>query len=193
MNKIVNINRGGSGCQYAVSAEVYEIKMTELINMPADEKPLVVINSGVYYHISDTLFCLNGLRYGDSEDHYISFSGEYILAASNLWCDIQNIIPYKNTTVYNRWITYIMFDPSTGLYKIGRSGMVRTRLSKLSSKHPGITLIATVNLNIERDLHIKYSEFRRHGEWFNLSESVVESIIIENNFVKIKHPSDGRV
>jgi hypothetical protein len=81
------------------------------------------------------------------------------------------------------WV-YLIHDPFTGLYKIGRSDDPSKRLRDLSRQQTILAAPAEyrlidawlVPLETESALHIKFAEYNRRGEWFELSEGVVRSI-----------------
>ncbi len=84
----------------------------------------------------------------------------------------------KSITIKNtgRVQTYLMQD-SKGFIKIGSSARPRERERTLQSDDFSITLIATLNQDIERKLHKEYKRFRKRGEWFALSDYQVQTII----------------
>jgi len=79
-------------------------------------------------------------------------------------------IPKDNTK------TYLIKNKRNGLYKIGRSKNPLKREKTLQSEEPDILMIKVWDGNIERDLHIKYKDYRIRGEWFKLSKSQVKYI-----------------
>lgn len=82
--------------------------------------------------------------------------------------------------------TYLMTDLLTGMTKIGYSISPRTREKTLQSEKPETKLLAVLNKNIERELHLKYSDYRVRGEWFNISEKQIFDIISNYGFEKLK-------
>lgn len=77
--------------------------------------------------------------------------------------------------------TYLMKD-GNGFYKIGKSKNPIARETTLQSENPTITLIAVCSEDIEKHLHEKYSDKRKRGEWFNLTEEDVFSLIEQYGF-----------
>lgn len=73
--------------------------------------------------------------------------------------------------------TYIMHDPITNLYKIGKSRNPKFREKTLCSQTPQIFLFAVCNYNIEKELHKKYAHKRVRGEWFKLNNDDLKKII----------------
>lgn len=77
--------------------------------------------------------------------------------------------------------TYLMKD-GNGFYKIGKSKNPIARESTLQSENPTITLIAVCSEDIEKHLHEQYSEKRKRGEWFNLTEEDISLLIEQYGF-----------
>lgn len=78
--------------------------------------------------------------------------------------------------------TYLMKDSNTGYTKIGRSVNPKKRESTLQSEKPTINMFAVCENDHESILHKKYSKKRIRGEWFNLSDKNLSSIINNYNF-----------
>ena len=76
--------------------------------------------------------------------------------------------------------TYLMYNPLNKLTKIGRTVNIKSRLKVLESQC-GMKLENrhVFSKDIESLLHAKYSNKRKIGEWFNLSEDDI-SFIIQN-------------
>lgn len=83
--------------------------------------------------------------------------------------------------------TYLMKDHTTGLIKIGKSNNPRKREKTLQSEKPQITLFASHDKNIEKELHAKYKNKRIRGEWFNLSDKDLKDIVKTYGFKKIAY------
>lgn len=73
----------------------------------------------------------------------------------------------------------------TGYTKIGRSKDPKRREKTLQSEKPVITLLKVSKLCVEKDLHKKYNYKRIRGEWFNLSEKDIDSIVDEYSFIDV--------
>lgn len=73
--------------------------------------------------------------------------------------------------------TYLVHDPSNSLYKIGRSADPNSRFKGLTTSNVNLTLISTCEIDIESELHQKYSQKRTQGEWFNLSADDVLDVL----------------
>lgn len=108
-----------------------------------------------------------------------SFSDIYVNIDFLLTVKFSDIMPsqYNASKPKKMACTYIMRDTNTGYYKIGRSANPSMRERTLQSEKPTIKLIAFSNNNIERKLHVTYSDKRIRGEWFDLCESDVQDII----------------
>ena len=72
--------------------------------------------------------------------------------------------------------TYIIKDCNTNLYKIGCSNDPLKREKTLQSEKPNIKIIKIFENYIEKELHIKYNDFRVRGEWFNLNNIQINYI-----------------
>lgn len=72
--------------------------------------------------------------------------------------------------------TYIIKDCNTNLYKIGCSIDPLKREKTLQSEKPNIKIIKIFENYIEKELHIKYNDFRVRGEWFNLNNIQINYI-----------------
>lgn len=72
--------------------------------------------------------------------------------------------------------TYIIKDCNTNLYKIGCSIDPLKREKTLQSEKPNIKIIKIFENYIEKELHIKYNDFRVRGEWFNLNNIQIKYI-----------------
>ena len=82
--------------------------------------------------------------------------------------------------------TYIMFDESTCLYKIGRSCNVSFREKTLQGQIPLIKTILTNENNVEKELHRLFSVKHRRGEWYGLNADDILLIIEKYGFKRYK-------
>lgn len=76
---------------------------------------------------------------------------------------------------------YLIKDTNTGLVKIGRTTDVSKRLSSLQIGHPShLQLLHTIDCSDykqeEAFLHSILRYFRTRGEWFRLSDDIIEWI-----------------
>ena len=84
--------------------------------------------------------------------------------------------------------TYLLYDNTKRLYKIGRSERPEYRLGQIKQDHPNAKLILVINEDIEAKLHdlfkhqekpIKYFvgyDVRHYREWFYLSRKDIKKI-----------------
>ena len=76
--------------------------------------------------------------------------------------------------------TYVVQDVDTGIVKIGKSKNVQARLSVIKNNSGrNLKIIAIFPEDIEKQLHIKYAEFRKVGEWFSLPQFDLNELIKE--------------
>lgn len=71
------------------------------------------------------------------------------------------------------------FQSETGLVKIGFTTDIKKRMQGLLHGSPvPLTLLGTVagDAKLEAELHTEFSTLRRHGEWFELNESLRQRI-----------------
>lgn len=75
--------------------------------------------------------------------------------------------------------TYLMEDTRNGLIKIGKSKNPERREGTLQSEAPSIEMRFAIPADdyFERDLHAEFSDFRRRGEWFELSSLQLKLIL----------------
>lgn len=74
--------------------------------------------------------------------------------------------------------TYVVF--SRGLYKIGKSKNVETRLKSLKTANPDIELLYLINEDVEKELHLRFKDSKYKNEWFRLTEN--DLLIIEQDY-----------
>lgn len=75
-------------------------------------------------------------------------------------------------------IVYLIREGDDGPVKVGKSCSPRTRLAELqTSHHRPLTLLGVLPGVIERELHEFLSEYRVHGEWFDLPENVISDLL----------------
>jgi len=87
----------------------------------------------------------------------------------------------RQTKVSTVTKTYLMLSNST-YTKIGKSFNPYKREATLQYENPTISLLAICDVDVERELHEKYSEKRHRGEWFDLSKKDINKIIKDYNF-----------
>jgi hypothetical protein len=86
------------------------------------------------------------------------------------------------------YLTYIIYNPNNELYKIGMSKNVYNRLSQLKNEvAPNIELIAYCEKDYESEIHFKYRDKRKFGEWFNITIDDVLDIYSAYGFKEFKN------
>ena len=75
-------------------------------------------------------------------------------------------------------LTYILF--SRGLYKIGKTKDINTRLNVLRTANPDIELLYLIQNDIEGILKKRFKEKRYRREWFRLEAE--DLMLIEQEY-----------
>lgn len=110
-------------------------------------------------------------------------SGLFFLNATPEYISIKQSKASKEIGCFG---TYIMFNPTSGIYKIGRSKNVFYRVQKLRFEFGSqIDIIGVCVKDCESELHFKYRLKRQFGEWFALSTDDVLDIFNSHKFVSI--------
>lgn len=78
--------------------------------------------------------------------------------------------------------TYLMKDKVTGLVKIGSTSDIKTRYQTLSCGNHNLLVIATIDENIENELHRKFANKKVKGEFYSIDENEISSIIKDYGF-----------
>lgn len=78
--------------------------------------------------------------------------------------------------------TYLMKDKNTGLVKIGSSSDISVRIQTLSCGNPYLSILAVLDKNIEKELHLKFADKKIKGEFYNLTNEDVSHIIKKYGF-----------
>lgn len=99
-----------------------------------------------------------------------------------------SIFSLKNNYVKRgrEYKTYIALDENSLLYKIGKSENPEKRIRRSSTFSPFVKLLFVSCEDVEHIIHEKYSDFRKHGEWFDLPKNVLDNIIKDYGFNKYK-------
>ena len=92
------------------------------------------------------------------------------------------VVPKDYTCECITMKTYIMYDKASKLFKIGASSKPKFRERTLSGQIPLIYILAIYDGFIESILHTEYKDYRVRGEWFRLSTTLLEKLLLENNF-----------
>lgn len=97
---------------------------------------------------------------------------------------------YRNTAIARgirktgSYQTYLLYNPCSGLYKIGKSKDIYARLGSFCV--PEIKLLAYLAKDIERQLHIRYAQRRQLGEWFELNEADLWELSEDDGFIFVE-------
>ncbi len=77
-----------------------------------------------------------------------------------------------------RKVIYLLHDAYTGLYKIGKTKCLKSRMGNFKTANAAISLVYHFDGfdSCEIDLHELFAVKRVTGEWFSLDESDIESI-----------------
>ena len=74
------------------------------------------------------------------------------------------------------FVTYVIKDGS-GLYKIGKSSNMRSRMKNFLTGNPTVEVVLIINADVEKELHSKFSKKHFRGEWFRLTKKDIATII----------------
>jgi hypothetical protein len=88
-------------------------------------------------------------------------------------------IEIENTaSLSKQGYVYLMVDTTNGFYKIGFSTKPKYRESTLQAEKPTIELLWKTkgDLELEKQLHEKFAQYRIRGEWFDLTDTDIEYI-----------------
>jgi hypothetical protein len=109
---------------------------------------------------------------------------------------LENVNDYKPTSIAKNIVNikqeecflYLMKDTSNGFYKIGISNNPEYRERTLQSEKPTIELIVSkkfpsrkITETFEKSFHSTFSEKRIRGEWFELDNDDVNTIVMSLN------------
>ena len=79
--------------------------------------------------------------------------------------------------------TYVIFNPTSKLYKIGRTKNIYKRLITLKGEYGKDIFLCLYNVfDFESKLHFEYRDKRIFGEWFSLCEDDLLDIVIKYQF-----------
>jgi hypothetical protein len=143
------------------------------------------IDKLIYIHISNMIKNQN-YTFNEAMKHTVNYYADK-QSRFRIKKNIMKVFKSENKTIKN--FTYLMFDGS--LYKIGKSKNPLTRLKALKIGNPSIELIAYTDKIEEKYLHNRFFESRVDGEWFDLSEEKLKSVINYFEHGKILIGKDG--
>jgi len=84
------------------------------------------------------------------------------------------------TTLLDNPKVYFIQSINGGLIKIGYSSHINRRLREIQRTSPvKLRVLATISgrADIETEIHHKFRDERKHGEWFNPSQELLQYII----------------
>jgi hypothetical protein len=136
----------------------------------------LIINSTIadMQTISKTIIDMVDGKYIGIEKFNIDYSDYYLL-------------PFRIEQIKDKYKggykTYLIYNPENNLTKIGMSKRVFKRYQGLCNEvSNSLKLIGYSNRDHETNLHLEYKDYRKFGEWFDLSDSMIENIINNYNF-----------
>lgn len=86
-------------------------------------------------------------------------------------------------------LTYVLFNPASGLYKIGKSKDLYRRFKSYCI--PELEVIQVCENDIEQKMHDMFFTKRMEGEWFDLTDEDLEIMIEKYGFRRIPNPGGG--
>ena len=94
--------------------------------------------------------------------------------------------PTKINTIAATWVYVIRSD--NGLFKIGVTNNVATRLAALDTASPVVlSVFAVLESNrarsIEAELHKRFTHLRKRGEWFSLGQDDLDFLVEKYGFI----------
>jgi len=166
--------------------ELLDSRIVKMIIMPDINFPDSDKNSGVNYNGG---FSLNDIAYdaGFNEwEDFISSKGYIVDAMINKFMGSYkkidksevNIIS-KNNHMNRQGFVYLMRNKRNGYTKIGFSNNPEFREKTLQSEEPEIKLLCKFKSIFSEEywLHHEFKSKRLRGEWFDLNDSDIQSII----------------
>lgn len=125
------------------------------------------------------------LRYFGSQQVDLSVRNEIAFKRTGIKLALNSIFDLPEITATERFlrIGYVYIVESMGLHKIGKSNDPRRRIIELNQTNCSeINKVGCFKVKnattTEKMIHKKYKQYKHHGEWFKLTISQVEEIII---------------
>ncbi|MGP9703110.1 GIY-YIG nuclease family protein [Psychrobacter sp. AOP31-E1-50] len=76
--------------------------------------------------------------------------------------------------------TYLLRNPANNLVKIGKTIDIKTRLQAIQCGAGNkLEVLAVIDRNIEREMHVKFSDLREFNEWFRDPDGEIKSYFSE--------------
>ena len=102
---------------------------------------------------------------------------DYLFAYDSCYIVLMQDIIHVIKCMINKPKTYLIKSIDTGFTKIGRTSNIKDRIEKLKLDYGNVYLYAIADRDIERRLHKIYELYRMDGEWFNLSDKIINEIV----------------
>lgn len=134
---------------------------------------LTLANALIEYawmHDFDKAIEVNKFLFGDCELLYYA-----------IFTTMAEVLKLSRKKSFDR-CTYLMKDKVTRLVKIGSTSDIKTRYRTLSCGNHNLLVIATIDENIENELHRRFSNKKVKGEFYSIDENEILSIIKEYGF-----------
>lgn len=148
---------------YVVNFEFYILNNTPYIDVRCLNKPFMPL-------IKYPLSYIRGKKGGIYEFNGHDYFGEKAFAL------LINLKKTEDPKEKKPPKTYLMFDKTSGYYKIGRAVNPKFREKTLAAEVPCIKIVHVIDRDIESKLHTLFKNKRHRGEWFKLSKSDVKHI-----------------
>lgn len=95
--------------------------------------------------------------------------------------EIKQDIKNRKEKTKNSTLTYVVHNPVTGLYKIGKTRNLKNRLNCLSSMSGvSLKLMHVFHSDMEHVLHRTFARYRVLGEWFNDVDGLIKKYILQH-------------
>lgn len=102
---------------------------------------------------------------------------DYLFTYDSCYIVLMQDIIHVIKCMVNKTKTYLIKSSDTGFTKIGRTSNIKDRIEKLKLEYGNVYLYAIADRDIERRLHKIYELYRMDGEWFNLSDKIINEIV----------------
>lgn len=111
---------------------------------------------------------------------------DYLFTYDSCYIVLMQDIIHVIKCMVNETKTYLVKSKETGFTKIGRTSNIKNRIERLKLDYGDVYLYAIANRDIEKRLHRMYELYRMDGEWFNLSNKMVDEIVDIFDFTVIE-------
>jgi hypothetical protein len=100
-------------------------------------------------------------------------------ATGELGALFEAALPQAYAEIMGGGVVYFIQAESGGLIKIGKTANLRQRFKAIQSNCPQklrILAIVSQDTYTEVELHVRFAEYRKHGEWFESHEDILAFI-----------------